>query len=129
MKKRYMILSIVVAIAVVGLPLLLIADEELNPMTVEEAKELKDDTKVLLKGYIIEKLDKEMFLFRDNTGDIDLEIEDDVWKDRTLAPDSTVLVHGEINRDKDMVRIEVDEIADLDVEVEIEEDIIDESVY
>lgn len=67
--------------------------------TVEEALKMEKGTMAHLTGFIDEKLDTGMYLFHDDTGKINLDISDDVWKDRKLEPEKEVKVHGKIDVD------------------------------
>jgi uncharacterized protein (TIGR00156 family) len=126
MKMRYMILALMIA-AMLSLPILLIAGYDDKVISVSEARQLEDDAKVVLEGFITENLSDEMYLFSDASGEIDLEIEDKLWKDREMDPDQTVRVYGEIDREKDSIKVEVDKIKDVEVvlEEEFEEKIVE----
>lgn len=75
-------------------------------VTVEEAKNLSDEAPVILTGKIEENLGNEKYLFRDATGIITIEIDDDKWNGVTITPEDTVEVHGEI--DKGFTKFEVE---------------------
>ncbi|MDR0716757.1 MAG: NirD/YgiW/YdeI family stress tolerance protein [Azoarcus sp.] len=67
--------------------------------TVSEAKSLPDDAKVTLRGNIVRGLGDEKYLFRDATGEIVVEIDDDLWRGRTVEAKDTVEIRGEVDRD------------------------------
>jgi uncharacterized protein (TIGR00156 family) len=111
-----------------AVPMLLLADADHKVITVAEAKELEDNVKVVLEGLIIEDKGDEAYLFRDVTGDIDLEIDKDAWKKREMDPEQLVRIYGEINREDDSIEVEVKKIKDAKVKLdedEIEEEIMD----
>lgn len=81
--------------------------------SVEVAKTLPDDAKVVLQGTIEKPLRKEHYLFRDETGSVTVEIDDDVWRGLIVTPEDTVRLHGEIDRDASAVKVEIDHIAIL----------------
>ena len=122
MKKRYMILMLIAAF-MLAVPMLLLADADHKVITVDKARELEDDVKVVLEGLIIEGLGGEMYLFRDGTGDIDLEIDKDAWKKREMDPEQLVRVYGEINREDDSIEVEVKKIKDAKVKLDEDETI------
>jgi uncharacterized protein (TIGR00156 family) len=76
-------------------------------ITVAEAKNLRDDSPVVLRGKIERFLGDEKYLFSDETGDITIEIDNKIWG--TLAVDQNDLVEiaGEIDRDFRGVEVEV----------------------
>ncbi|MBW8017516.1 MAG: NirD/YgiW/YdeI family stress tolerance protein [Planctomycetes bacterium] len=127
MKKRYLILTALAAF-LLALPMLLATGADYKVITVAEARQLEDDAKVALEGFIIEDLSDNMFLFRDATGDIDLEIDEKVWNERDMDPDQVVRVFGEIDRENDSLKVEVETIIDIEIildEEEIEEENIE----
>ncbi len=65
--------------------------------TVAQAKEMHDDTHVILKGTIEKALGDEDYLFKDKTGTIRVEIDDDVWKGVDVTPADTVEIRGEVD--------------------------------
>jgi uncharacterized protein (TIGR00156 family) len=112
-----------------AVPMVLMAGADHKVITVAEARELDDDAKVVLEGFIIEDLGDEMFIFRDATGDIDLEIDKHVWDKREMDPDQLVRVYGEIDRDDDSIEVDIKKIKDVKVildDEEIEEDFEEE---
>ncbi|RKS84783.1 uncharacterized protein (TIGR00156 family) [Orbus hercynius] len=74
--------------------------------TVAQAKEMSDDQRVSLKGYIIQSLGDKDYLFKDDTGTIQLEIDHKRWRGQIITPNDLVEIQGKI--DKDWKSIEVD---------------------
>ncbi|MDR2092131.1 MAG: NirD/YgiW/YdeI family stress tolerance protein [Azoarcus sp.] len=82
--------------------------------TIVEAKSLPDDAKVALRGNIVRGLGDEKYLFRDATGEIIVEIDDDLWRGQTVESKDTVEIRGEIDRDWAIsVEIEADSLQKL----------------
>lgn len=79
-------------------------------VTVEEAKKLSDDTPVILTGKIEQNLGNEKYQFRDATGIITIEIDDDKWNGVTVTPEDTVEVHGEIDKGFTKLEVEADSV-------------------
>ena len=78
-------------------------------VTVKQALSLKDDSKVQLKGYVVKSIGDEKYQFRDNTGTITVDIDDDLWKGKPVSAKTPVTLIGEIDIDyKPMKRVEVD---------------------
>lgn len=71
-------------------------------MTVADALKVSDDTPVKLAGKIEKSLGDEKYLFKDATGTITIEIDDDDWRGVTATPESELIIEGEV--DKDMFR-------------------------
>lgn len=81
------------------------------PITVQQALTMRDDVPVTLRGYIIQRLGGDRYLFRDTTGSIQVEIDDDDWRGQIVGPDDLVELSGKVDRDWNSVEIEVKRIA------------------
>lgn len=78
--------------------------------TVAEAKQMRDDSKVTLEGYIVKQLGPEHYTFRDDTGEIEVEIDDDEWRGQTVGPETKVRIDGEVDRDSTSVTVGVERL-------------------
>jgi uncharacterized protein (TIGR00156 family) len=69
--------------------------------TVAQAKSARDDAKCELIGSIIEQLpgDDDLYLFKDSTGEIVIELDDDLFKGRTVTPQNQIRIYGEVDND------------------------------
>lgn len=76
--------------------------------TVAEAKKAPDDTNVVLTGRITAKLRGDNYTFKDGTGEIEVDIDDKLWQGRTVTPDMTIRITGEVDRESWGVEIDVD---------------------
>lgn len=65
--------------------------------TVAQAKEMADDTYVVLQGTIESSLGDEKYLFKDATGTIRVEIDDEDWQGLTVTPKDKVEIKGEVD--------------------------------
>lgn len=78
--------------------------------TVANALEASDDTKVQLTGKIISSLGDEHYLFRDQTGEIKIEIDHDLWQGRNVTPEMTIMIIGEVDKNWSKSVIDVDRL-------------------
>jgi uncharacterized protein (TIGR00156 family) len=78
--------------------------------TVEQAKKLSDDAKVILKGNIVRHLGGKDYLFQDATGTITVEIGASKWNGLTVTPQDLVEISGEVDKDFTSIEIEVYQI-------------------
>ena len=77
--------------------------------TVKEALNSKDDTPVMLKGQVIKSLGDEKYQFKDATGTITVDVDDELWQNRAISPTTPVTLIGEVDIDhKPMKRVEID---------------------
>ena len=76
--------------------------------TVADAKNAYDDTYVELTGHIVNKVKDETYMFRDDSGDIMIEIDDEDFRGQEVTPETTVTIKGEVDKGWGDVEIEVD---------------------
>ena len=65
--------------------------------TVKEAKDMNDDTYVTLRGNIEKRIKGDHYLFRDSTGTVEIEIDNDKWHGLTVGPEDVVEILGEVD--------------------------------
>jgi uncharacterized protein (TIGR00156 family) len=66
--------------------------------TVEQARNAPIDTYVTVTGAIVAHLREDYYTFRDATGEIRVEIEPPVWRNRKIGPDTKVRLLAEVDR-------------------------------
>lgn len=82
--------------------------------TVAVAKTLKDNTQVRLQGQVVRALGKDKYEFRDSTGTLIAEIDQQKWHSIPITQQSEVILVGEIERESDnTIKLEVDEVRTL----------------
>ena len=81
--------------------------------TVANAKTLRDDTWVTLKGTIVERISDDLYTFKDETGTINVDIDDKRWNGLTVTPQDKVEIRGEVDKDWNSVEIDVKQIQKL----------------
>ncbi|CAD6106759.1 YgiW/YdeI family stress tolerance OB fold protein [Escherichia coli] len=79
--------------------------------TVEHVKSLSDDTWVTLRGNIIERLSDDLYIFKDNTGTMNVDIDYKYWYGLTVTPQDVVEIQGKIDKDWNSVKIDVKRIT------------------
>jgi uncharacterized protein (TIGR00156 family) len=80
-------------------------------VSVEQAKGMRDDANVTLRGNIIQSLGGKYYLFQDATGIITVEISNKRWQGRNITPDDLVEISGKVDRERFRVKIEVKKIS------------------
>jgi uncharacterized protein (TIGR00156 family) len=75
-------------------------------VTVEDAKSLKDDYPVVLRGKIERFLCDEKYLVADETGSIVVEIDHRLWRGLSVDQNDTIEITGEV--DRGFVRTEIE---------------------
>jgi uncharacterized protein (TIGR00156 family) len=82
-------------------------------VTVEQAKALKDDAKVTLRGTIESHIGGENYIFKDASGSIEVEIDDRRWAGQTVSATDRVEIFGEVDKDWNSIEINVKRIRKL----------------
>lgn len=86
----------------------------LQVSTVSAAKSLKDNTEVRLQGQVIRALGKDKYEFRDATGTMIVEIDDQKWHGKPVTQLASVTLIGEIDRESDNnVELDVEEVRSV----------------
>ena len=83
----------------------------LAPSSVAEALKLNDDPPVVLVGQIEKSLGDEKYLFKDASGSVTVEIDNEDWRGVTVTPKDTIVIQGEIDKDFFKTEIDVDSVA------------------
>lgn len=68
-------------------------------MTVAQARNMPDDTYVILTGNLVSKVGDETYIFRDRSGEIRVEIDDKYFRGLEIGPNDTVRITGEVDKD------------------------------
>ncbi len=86
-------------------------EETISIVSVADAKNMKDDAYVVLQGTIQQNLGDENYLFKDDSGTVVIEIDDDDWNGVTVGPQDVVIIKGQVDKGWTNVEIDVDEIS------------------
>lgn len=79
--------------------------------TVENAKSLRDDTWVALRGKIVQRISDDLYKFQDASGTVNVDIDHKRWNGLTVTPQDTVEIQGEVDKDWNSVEIDVKQIT------------------
>ncbi|KJF93873.1 YgiW/YdeI family stress tolerance OB fold protein [Photobacterium angustum] len=67
--------------------------------TVIKAKDAQDDAVVELTGYITSSLGDEEYIFKDGTGEIKVEIDNNDWNGVNATPSTKLKIRGDVDKD------------------------------
>lgn len=83
--------------------------------TVIEVSQMEDNTKVMLEGFIGRQSGDDNYIFKDDTGEITIEVEEDTWRGQNVNEDIKVRIMGEYEKEANSEEIEVEwlEIIEL----------------
>lgn len=78
--------------------------------TVAAALKASDDTPVVLQGQIVKRLQDERYEFKDASGTINVEIDDEDWPAQAISDSVTVRLTGEVDHDLSSREIDVESL-------------------
>ena len=91
----------------------IIQEAQKNNITVEQALRANDETAVTLTGTIVSQIQHEHYEFKDQTGTINIEVDEDIANANTLKAGTKVKIVGEIDThrykatDIEVVKLEI----------------------
>ncbi|MCT8762564.1 NirD/YgiW/YdeI family stress tolerance protein [Glaesserella parasuis] len=86
-------------------------DESLAVKSVADALKATDDTPVLLEGQIVKQIDKGEFIFKDKTGEIEIDVSKRAWNGLNIGPQDTIQIRGKVDKDWNKVQVDVKQIT------------------
>ncbi len=81
-----------------------------NLTTVQAVAAAGDDLPVVLEGYLVRELRPEHYVFKDATGEIEVEIDQEDFGGIAITPEIKVRIRGEVDRNFGSTTIDVDHI-------------------
>lgn len=85
-----------------------------STVTVKSVSDMDDETVVTLEGYIVKKTKSEHYLFKDDSDEINVEIDDADFRGIKVTPKTKIRITGEIDKDWTSISIEVDHLELVD---------------
>ncbi len=84
--------------------------DNLQLVTATEVSQLRDDTAVKLQGYIVRALGDEKYEFKDDTGTLVVEIDNEDWNGVEATPETRIELRGEIDKEWNKTEVDVDSV-------------------
>lgn len=76
-----------------------------------------DDQYVVLRGSLTSQVSSEKYMFSDGTGEIRVEIDEDIFPRHRIGPETVVEIYGEVEKDFMMSpEIDVDRVLIIDAQ-------------
>lgn len=85
-------------------------DESKAIKSVAALKDAQDDAVVMIEGKITQQVGKNDFMFKDSTGEVEIEVSKRAWKGQTITPNDTVEIRGKVDKEWNRTEIEVKQI-------------------
>lgn len=86
-------------------------DESTAVKTVAGALKAADDTPALLEGQIVKQIDKDEFIFKDATGEMEIDVSKRAWNGLNVTPQDTIQIRGKVDNDWNKVQVDVKQIT------------------
>lgn len=100
-----------------SMPLKTTQSKVLEITTVSDARNREDGTHVALEGYLVRSantINKQEYMFRDESGTIKVEINGNRWRGQTVTPSTKIRILGEVDHNRFMGTTEI-EVRELTV--------------
>jgi uncharacterized protein (TIGR00156 family) len=79
--------------------------------TVKDVQTMQDDQWVMLEGFIDQRIDHDKYIFRDNTGTLNVEIDGKRWQGQSVSPKDKIRIEGKIDKDWNSVEVDVKSVS------------------
>ncbi|WP_373818382.1 YgiW/YdeI family stress tolerance OB fold protein [Glaesserella sp.] len=86
-------------------------DESLAVKNVADALKAADDTPALLEGQIVKQIDKDEFIFKDTSGEIQIDVSKRAWNGLNITPQDTIQIRGKVDKEWNTVEVDVKQIT------------------
>lgn len=84
--------------------------QEQNKVTIAQLKNLADDSWVTLEGKLAKHLGGEIYLLRDASGEVEVEIDQDVWRGTEVGPSDLIRIRGEVDHSWNKTEVDVNSL-------------------
>ena len=78
-----------------------------------EAGSWQDDQYIILQGNIVKQVGKDDFIFKDASGEIQVEIERKAWRGQDVSPSDEVKLYGEVDKSWDKMEVDIDRVEKI----------------
>lgn len=87
------------------------AKTETKPVNkISDVKAMPDDTEVVIQGVIVQNLGDDNYLVKDDSGTVNIEIDEDLVQGNTITPESEVLITATVDQEGNVTSLEAEEI-------------------
>lgn len=82
-------------------------------VTVKQVQDMKDDSWVILRGNIVERVGEDDYTFRDASGSLKVEIDHKRWNGQSVAPGDKVEIQGEVDKESNRIELDVKQLRKI----------------
>ena len=77
---------------------------------ISDVKAMPDDTEVVIQGVIVQNLGDENYLVKDDSGTVNIEIDEDLVHGNTITPEAEVLITATVDQEGNVTSLEAEEV-------------------
>ena len=77
---------------------------------ISDVKAMPDDTEVVIQGVIVQNLGDENYLVKDDSGTVNIEIDEDLVQGNTITPEAEVLITATVDQEGNVTSLEAEEV-------------------
>ena len=78
-----------------------------------DANTWKDDQYIILQGNIIKQVGKDDFIFKDTSGEIQVEIDRKAWRGQDISPSDEVKLYGEVDKSWNKTEVDIERVEKI----------------
>ncbi|WP_233138821.1 YgiW/YdeI family stress tolerance OB fold protein [Aggregatibacter actinomycetemcomitans] len=78
-----------------------------------EAGSWQDDQYIILQGNIVKQVGKADFIFKDASGEIQVEIERKAWRGQDVSPSDEVKLYGEVDKSWNKTEVDIERVEKI----------------
>lgn len=82
-------------------------------VSVAQLKSLADDSWVTLEGRLVQYLGDDNYIFRDASGQVKVEIDQDVWRGTDVGPNDRIRIFGELDHNWNRAKVDVESLTKI----------------
>ena len=77
---------------------------------ISDVNNLPDDAEVVIQGVIVQNLGDDNYLVKDDSGMVNIEIDEDLIEGNTITPEAMVLITATVDKDDNVTSLEAEEV-------------------
>ncbi len=77
---------------------------------ISDVNNLPDDAEVVIQGVIVQNLGDDNYLVKDDSGTVNIEIDEDLIEGNTITPEAMVLITATVDKDDNVTSLEAEEV-------------------
>ena len=72
-----------------------------------------DDQYVILQGNIVKQVGKDDYIFKDASGELQVEIDRKAWRGQDISPSDEVKLYGEVDKSWNKTEVDIDRVEKI----------------